>query len=236
MKSSSWPGCDAVALRGAAPRSRSCARLDVARGGGSTDDHVDLPMVARRRAASSGGRDGHDTRRPGPGPTRSRPCGSSTPITLNGKFLMRIVSPIGFCSPRRGCRRRSAPSTATLRAPRTRASSKKLPVDDRPVADRRLVGVDALDLRAPVEVAGDDLRRRRARRRTYATDGHSRAMASTSSSVSVGCCPKPMRTPPDGRPPGKTMRRFVPSARICAWTARLGARPTRPSRSPRRRR
>ena len=54
------------------------------------------------------------------------PLASRTPITLNGKFLIRTIWPIGFSSAKRDLAT-VAPRTQTFAAERTSESPKKLP-------------------------------------------------------------------------------------------------------------
>ena len=60
---------------------------------------------------------------------------------------------------------------------------------------------------------------------TYATDGDSAFTAATSSSVSVDW-PVKMRAPDWVAMPGKIIRKFEPSAEICAWIAACDPCPT----------
>ena len=79
--------------------------------------------------------------------------------------LERLVADADDLADRIDVRRRTAdrarrvPSTATFAAVATSCGVKNAPSVDRPRPDERQVDVGALDLRVPVLVAGDDLRR-----------------------------------------------------------------------------
>src|SRR6478752_1189003 len=142
------------------------------------------------------------------------PFDSSTPMTLNGKFLIRTVWSIGFWSPKSDVAT-VAPSTATFAADRTSESPKKLPFStfhDRTKGHSTPTPwTDVPQFRLPATTWPAD----RAIGDTYATEGHSLRTAVTSSSVMLDC-PVKIRAPDWVDVPGKTMRKFVPSEEICA--------------------
>ena len=90
-------------------------------------------------------------------PTMLAPLRSSTPMTRNGMFLMRIVWSSGLVV-WNSLATSVWPMTQTLAAEVTSRSVKKPPACERPVADDEVVGADAEHLlRLPVGVAVDDL-------------------------------------------------------------------------------
>ncbi len=146
-------------------------------------------------------------------------------MTRKGKFLMRTIWPIGSCPSNRAFAT-VEPRTQTFAAARTSESPKNVPFSTFQERTKRPLDADALDARAPVEAAGDDLRgaaRGRARRRR--PRGTPPSPRPTSSSVSVDL-PVKIRAPDCVATPGKIMRKFVPRAEIWAWIAACDPLPT----------
>ena len=158
-------------------------------------------------------------------PNADCPFDSSTPTTLNGVFLIRILCPTGSSSGNR-LSTTVFPRTATLLLARTSRSVKNSPRATSQSRISRYSGqtplICVLQLPLPPITCPDA----RTMGDTAVTSVASAAIFSASSSVILLSEPAPWLTPLCQLDPGNSMIMFTPSDAIWAWTSACAPAPS----------